>query len=147
MSFTSNFRGAFRILLSIYKKLKIQLNINTIFTFLLMSAPFSYLFGPAALLSTVVVCGCTLFYLVIEQQQIIKPMQKSLYSICLKSIVGQVSESDNGNDSGVDSNKLSSVRFLFSLTSLQGDRLIAKHLFSWKRNCTSTLLVLPIFLV
>ena len=103
MSFTSNFRGAFRILLSIYKKLKIQLNINTIFTFLLMSAPFSYYLGLVALLTTVVVCGCTMLYLVIEKQQMIKQMQKSLYSICLKSIAGQVSDSDNSNDSGIDS--------------------------------------------
>ena len=69
-----------------------------------MSASFSYHLGLAALLTTVVVCSVTLLYLVIEQQSMIRQMQKSLYSICLKSMAGQISDSDNNsNDSGVDS--------------------------------------------
>ena len=77
----------FGILLSIYKKLKIQLKINIILIFFLMSAGFSYHLGLAALLTTVVVCGCTLLYLVIEQQSMIRQMQKSLYIICLKYLI------------------------------------------------------------
>ena len=94
----------FAILSSIYKKLKIQYKIFFILTFLLMAAQFSYHLGLAALLTTVIVCGHTMLYLVIEQQQMIKQMQKSLYSICLKSIAAQASDQENDNDSGVDNN-------------------------------------------
>ena len=90
-----------------------------------MSAPFSYHLGLAALLTTVGLCGCTMLYLVIEKQQMIKQMQKSLYSIYLKSIAGQVPDSNNSNDSGVDSNNL----------SLKGDRLFLmveeSHLYTF----------------
>ena len=71
-----------------------------------MLDPFSYHLGLAALLTTVGLCGCTMLYLVIEKQQMIKQMQKSLYSIYLKSIGGQVPDLNNSNDSGVDSNNL-----------------------------------------
>ena len=82
----------------------IQYKTNFILTFLLMTAPFSYHLGLAALVTTVIVCGCTMLYLVIEQQQMIKQMQKALYSICLKSIAAQTPDQENNNDSGVDNN-------------------------------------------
>ena len=56
--------AGFANLPSIYKKLKIQYKI------------FSFHLGLAALLTTVIVCGCTMLYLVIKQQHSIKQCRK-----------------------------------------------------------------------
>ena len=47
-------------------------------SFLLMGVLFTYHLGLNALLTTVIVCGCTMLYLVIQQQHSINQMQKSL---------------------------------------------------------------------
>ena len=78
----------FGTLLTVYRKLRIQLKINIILTLFLMSASFSYHLGLAALLTTVVVCGFTLLYLVIKQQSMIKQMQKSPHRRVIDSVWG-----------------------------------------------------------
>ena len=87
----------FAILLSIYKKLQIQFKIFLILTFLLMGAPFTYHLGFAELLPTVIVRGCAMLYLVIQQQHSINQMQKALYSICLKSIAAEYIDQENND--------------------------------------------------
>ena len=115
----------FAILLSIYKKPKIQYKI--FFSFDGLATHFTCHLGLATLLTTVIVCGCTMLYLVIKQQHSIKQMQKSLYSICLKSIAAQNSDQEN-NDSGVDNN-WSSYQITVPLISLQGDCYSLNHSF------------------
>ena len=55
-------------------------------------APFPYSLGLVALIITISICVATMLYLVIEQGRIIGDMQRSVYSICLKSIAAQTEE-------------------------------------------------------
>ena len=105
---------------------KIQRKTNYILTCLLMMAPISYNVGLGALLATIIICGSTMPYLLIEQGCIIGQMQKSLFTICLKSIAAQTT--DQEKDSGNDSNNQITYQILASLISLQVDLL--NHFFA-----------------
>ena len=82
----------FAVLLSIYKRLKIQFKIFFVLSILLMAAPLSFHFGLVGLITTVIIGGSNMVYLCIQQQHAIDRMQSALYNICLKSMARSQSE-------------------------------------------------------
>ena len=82
-----------------YRRLKIHHKINLglcLFLFL-MSAMFFSRLGFAAALATLFVIGATLLYLTVQQQEMIKILQRISYNISVKSL-SQLDSSDPHTD-------------------------------------------------
>ena len=94
----------FSSILDIYRRQKIHSRIQIgLCIFLIMATSFSAKLGFFSMLTTLAFVSGTLIYLTVCQQGMIQTMQRNLYQICLKSLVGTLDNAPaQGDDSGVD---------------------------------------------
>ena len=90
----------FVIILNAYRHLKTIKKIMLICVLILTMVPFAWGISALAVFLTLVLCLGTLAYLVVSQEQVISELQRTLYSICLRSVTEQVNVDDeiNPND-------------------------------------------------
>ena len=85
-------------LLQAYKTLK-QIKQNLLLALcLVIMLPFTYAVGFLCVFLLISLLAGVMTYLVISQQNTIDEIQRSLYSICLKSVSKQVQRVDSGPD-------------------------------------------------
>ena len=84
----------FVILLNAYKHLTAIKKISLISILLLAMVPFAWGVSAAAVFLTLALCLGTMAYLVVSQEQVISELQRTLYSICLKSVSDQMNVDD-----------------------------------------------------
>ena len=85
-------------LLQAYKTLKANKQTLLLALCLVIMLPFTYALGLLAVFLLITLVAAVMTYLVVSQQNTIDEIQRSLYSICLKSISEQVEQVDRGPD-------------------------------------------------
>ena len=85
-------------LLQAYKTLKANKQTLLLALCLVIMLPFTYALGFLAVFLLITLVAAVMTYLVVSQQNTIDEIQRSLYSICLKSISEQVEQVDRRPD-------------------------------------------------
>ena len=85
-------------LLQAYKTLKANKQTLLLALCLVIMLPFTYALGFLAVFLLITLVAAIMTYLVVSQQNTIDEIQRSLYSICLKSISEQVNQVDRRPD-------------------------------------------------
>ena len=85
-------------LLQAYKTLKANKQTLLLALCLVIMLPFTYALGFLAVFLLITLVAAVMTYLVVSQQNTIDEIQRSLYSICLKSISEQVDQADRRPD-------------------------------------------------
>ena len=85
-------------LLQAYKTLKANKQTLLLALCLVILLPFTYALGFLAVFLLITLVAAVMTYLVVSQQNTIDEIQRSLYSICLKSISEQVDQADRRPD-------------------------------------------------
>ena len=85
-------------LLQAYKTLKANKQTLLLALCLFIMLPFTYALGFLAVFLLITLVAAVMTYLVVSQQNTIDEIQRSLYSICLKSISEQVDQADRRPD-------------------------------------------------